>query len=100
MAKARLIENPAGTYAVLLIDCPGCRDSHLITVRAEGQSRPVWTWNGSLDAPTVTPSLLCEPDDPANRCHSFITDGRIQFLADCHHALAGQTVLLPEVRDR
>ena len=29
-------------------------------------------------------------------CHSFVTDGRIQFLADCTHALAGQTVDLPE----
>lgn len=25
-------------------------------------------------------------------CHSFVTDGRIQFLSDCTHALAGQTV--------
>ena len=30
-------------------------------------------------------------------CHSFVTDGRIQFLADCTHPLAGQTVDLPEV---
>jgi hypothetical protein len=29
-------------------------------------------------------------------CHSFVTDGRIQFLGDCTHALAGQTVDLPE----
>lgn len=30
-------------------------------------------------------------------CHSFVRDGRIQFLADCTHAMAGQTVDLPEV---
>lgn len=29
-------------------------------------------------------------------CHSFVTDGRIQFLSDCSHALAGQTVDLPD----
>ena len=29
-------------------------------------------------------------------CHSFVTDGRIQFLGDCTHSLAGQTVDLPE----
>lgn len=29
-------------------------------------------------------------------CHSFVRDGRIQFLNDCTHALAGQTVDLPE----
>ncbi|KFE50155.1 DUF6527 family protein [Pseudomonas syringae] len=28
-------------------------------------------------------------------CHSFVTDGRIQYLGDCTHALAGQTVVLP-----
>lgn len=28
-------------------------------------------------------------------CHSFITDGQIQFLNDCTHPLAGQTVPLP-----
>ncbi|KPY13545.1 DUF6527 family protein [Pseudomonas savastanoi pv. phaseolicola] len=28
-------------------------------------------------------------------CHSFVTDGRIQYLGDCTHALAGQTVDLP-----
>lgn len=31
-----------------------------------------------------------------SRCHSFITDGRIQFLSDCTHALAMQTVDLPD----
>jgi hypothetical protein len=29
-------------------------------------------------------------------CHSFVTDGRIQFLNDCTHPLAGQTVDIPE----
>ncbi len=27
-------------------------------------------------------------------CHSFVTDGQIQFLGDCTHKLAGQTVPL------
>lgn len=27
-------------------------------------------------------------------CHSFVTDGQIQFLGDCTHSLAGQTVPL------
>lgn len=31
----------------------------------------------------------------SKRCHSFVTDGRIQFLSDCTHGLAGQTVPLP-----
>lgn len=32
---------------------------------------------------------------PPAVCHSFIRDGQIQFLSDCTHALAGQTVPLP-----
>lgn len=28
------------------------------------------------------------------RCHSFVTDGRIQFLADSTHHLSGKTVAL------
>jgi hypothetical protein len=30
-------------------------------------------------------------------CHSFVTDGRIQYLGDCTHAMAGQTVDLPDI---
>ena len=29
-------------------------------------------------------------------CHSFVRDGRIEFLSDCTHELAGQTVELEE----
>ncbi len=30
-------------------------------------------------------------------CHSFVRDGFIQFLGDCTHALANQTVELPDI---
>jgi len=33
------------------------------------------------------------------RCHSFVRDGRIEFLSDCTHALKGQTVDLPDLPD-
>jgi len=49
-----------------------------------------------MDKPTFAPSLLCNGHDPALRCHSFVRDGRIEFLPDCQHALAGQTVELPD----
>ena len=29
-------------------------------------------------------------------CHSFVVNGQIQFLPDCTHALAGQTVPIPD----
>ena len=77
--------------------CPGCLHMHAFTVG--GPPGSDWSWNGSYDLPTFSPSLLCNKDFPGSRCHSFVTDGRIQFLPDCWHALAGQTVDLPDWED-
>lgn len=105
--------------------CPGCKGAHGIQ-HGTGPG-PRWGWNGDVNKPTFTPSVLVQttgaPDGrdlmtPAEedeydaiykaggtaavfasrfgiRCHSFVVDGRIQFLSDCTHALAGQTVDLP-----
>lgn len=75
--------------------CPGCGRSHHVYVKGE----VVWEWNGSMELPTFSPSILTYrgPTDQDGRCHSFVTDGRIQFLSDCAHELAGQTVDLPSV---
>jgi hypothetical protein len=103
--------------------CPGCEQTHVVWVEGATQG-PKWEWNGSLDRPTFSPSILVRsghyaPGQPPGRlcwctyearygkpapfkcvvCHSFVTEGRIQFLGDCTHALAGQTVLLPEFRE-
>lgn len=89
----------------LLFWCPGCTEPHGIQV-GDGPG-PRWGWNGDAERPTFTPSVLVrtgravdptfepEPGDPPEICHSFVTAGRIQFLGDCTHALAGQTVDLP-----
>jgi hypothetical protein len=75
--------------------CPGCRGDHSIPVTGPRG----WTWNGSLDKPTISPSIfvnrgLANPVAPA--CHSYVTDGKIAFLPDCSHKLAGKTVELPD----
>ena len=82
--------------------CPGCGNDHAFTVgpQKEGWGTARWTFNGNLESPTFTPSLLCNPGSLPNRCHSFVTDGRIQFLSDCWHKLAGQTVDLPDYEDK
>jgi len=56
-----------------------------------------WTWNGSTDAPTIMPSVRTRGGDFL--CHSWVTDGKVQFLGDCTHDLKGQTVDLLEVED-
>lgn len=95
--------------------CPGCESPH--HVRIDAAYGGAWGFNGNGDAPTFTPSVLVtgtqkltedeyrrvmagDPinlakDRPQTRCHSFVTDGRIQFLGDCTHKLAGQTLDLP-----
>jgi hypothetical protein len=72
--------------------CPGCQYGHPVEV-------PRWIWNGSYDHPTFQPSLLCNGHDPKSRCHSYIKDGKIQFLSDCYHPLADQTVDIPDWED-
>lgn len=84
------------------IFCPGCEEAHAVRVNSKVQ--PNWTWNGSLESPTFSPSLLCtvkygEPGKPDRVCHSFIKEGKMQFLNDCTHDLKGQTVPLPELPD-
>lgn len=97
----------------LLFWCPGCDGAHQVQV-GEGPG-PRWGFNGDYDRPTLTPSVLVrgtriERDERgkwtgewicgANGapipmvCHSFVRDGQIQFLNDCTHSLAGQTVPL------
>lgn len=87
--------------------CPGCNHAHMIQV-GEGTG-PRWTWNGDAARPTFSPSVLVtwkEPSDVPEQfddaaydvpkvCHSFVVNGAMQFLGDCTHALAGQTVPIP-----
>lgn len=79
------------------IECPACGCLHIFDQR--------WTFNGDMNKPTFSPSMLVNgtPDmqkyinEHNPRCHSFVKDGMIQFLSDCTHNLAGQTIELPEI---
>jgi hypothetical protein len=85
--------------------CPGCNQAHQIR-HGEGPG-PRWGWNGNAEAPTFTPSVLVRyPANPdaaeefkewrsERVCHSFVVEGQMQFLGDCTHALANQTVPIP-----
>lgn len=111
-AVAKLV-NSAGVKEYRFY-CEGCKQNHMVN---EG-----WTFNGDFVKPTFTPSILvrsghymdghtgdscwctwntAHPDDPAPfkcyRCHSYVTDGKIQYLNDCTHELAGQTIDLKPI---
>lgn len=106
--------------------CQGCQEAHTISVGAGPGPRWGYNGNPDAPTftpsilvrtghhvpnfaekflPGVEPSCWCtynaeHPDetDPfyCMVCHSFVTDGMIQFLGDSTHALAGQTVPLAD----
>lgn len=104
MAKVRQVSNEPTMF---LFACPGCKVDHYFDTK-------IWTFNGDYLKPTVRDSIRVggtrmPTDDEAKRimagekvglrptvCHSFITDGKIEFLLDSSHELAGQTVALPD----
>lgn len=83
--------------------CPGCGHEHVYYTA--GQTR--WQFNGDVNKPTFTPSLLNrwgkeadpnwqEPEgEPfsnswSGRCHLFVTNGVINYCNDCTHPLSGK----------
>lgn len=81
-----------------LFECPGCGCAHYI--QTNKSFSPCWNFNGDVYNPTVSPSIrVVAPmhGRPDRICHSFIKNGKIQFLNDCTHGLAGQTVELLEL---
>jgi len=99
--------------------CEGCGEMHgFFSKDAPSKCKPQWEFNDDLDNPTISPSLLyktghyltgqkqppdcrhCKEDADMGTCtvcHSFIKNGNIQYLNDCTHKLAGQTIPLPEL---
>ncbi|WP_345255310.1 DUF6527 family protein [Flaviaesturariibacter amylovorans] len=123
MNRLRTILEKEGQARIVAFECPGCGEEHAVHVNGGVMTNKYfWGFNNDFIRPTFTPSVLvrsghyakenegpglcwCDYEqrfrEPAPSrcevCHSFVTDGRIQFLSDCTHALAGQTVDLPEL---
>ena len=78
--------------------CPGCGESHAVCTSGDHAKGPVWQWNGDIDAPTLSPSILVRHRfrDRGEICHSFVRDGKIEFLDDSTHSMSGQAVPLPD----
>lgn len=84
--------------------CPACEEMHVVYT-SKG-----WSFDGNLEAPTVTPSLSITyngPDAGTIResgqrapfacCHYNITAGSLIYQADSTHPFANRTVPLPEL---
>lgn len=124
--KAKIVRDTEGRFYGIKWICPGCdadtRGSsiHILPVSwlppGETQEsphvagKPHWTFNGDMERPVFGPSVLSRWDEwqgdgvPPKKhvCHSFVgcngaAPGRIIFLGDCTHALAGKTADLPDI---
>lgn len=75
--------------------CPGCGCTHWVPTAGER----AWQWNGSMELPILSPSILRHGfhEELGHQiiCHSFVRNGRIEYLGDCEHELAGTSVDLP-----
>jgi hypothetical protein len=71
--------------------CPGCRMLHPICIDPDAAVK--WSWNSDPVKPTFNPSVkVLSP-----QCHYFVREGKIQYLSDCSHKYAGQTIDMPEI---
>lgn len=68
-----------------------------VILRGQRSGTNCWSWNGDTEKPTLKPSILST--NHVMRCHTWVNDGRAQFLADCSHELAGQTLDMLEVEE-
>lgn len=82
--------------------CPGCKHYHALPVEPGGKTR--WEFNNDFEKPTFKPSILFKTTYDIEKetftnivCHSFVTDGKVQFLSDCTHSKVNQTLGLPEL---
>lgn len=84
-------------YDALMFWCPADNDLHMLPVNAEVKT-PSWTWDGNLEQPTLSPSILTRWG-AGKVCHSYLRAGQWEFLSDCTHELAGKTVPMVPLPD-
>lgn len=105
---AKVRDASYGETVVYAFYCFGCRHEHLFYVNAA--NKPTWNFNGDINNPTFTPSLLNRwgkyvadwkpPADEAwteeqinehsGQCHLNITNGLIDYYEDCTHDFRGR----------
>lgn len=123
MGKVRI--NSGGQTEIL---CPGCKTTHTLNIDPSKKpcwefngdfEKPTFSpsilersghycWNDGKDP---SECMFCNDPEPEFEdaefgkylpcyiCHSFVRDGMIEFLSDCTHTLAGQTVPLLDIED-
>ena len=97
----KTVDDHGVIYTALMFVCPGCLSAnkgtglHMLPVNTTNKN-PSWDWDGSVDTPTLSPSILTRSGDDFV-CHSFLRNGKFEFLTDSTHPLSGQTVDIPDL---
>lgn len=73
--------------------CPACGEVHGVPL----SGAPSWEFNGSMEKPTITPSVKISgsfgnPVTHGRVCHFHVEAGRIRYCGDCTHGLRDQTI--------
>lgn len=109
--KAVRENHPHITEERFYILCPGCYEVYKQRYPDDSRfwingavhcfSTQIHQFNYDMEKPTLSPSLLFQypfNDGSGNHvCHSYVKEGMIQFLGDCTHPLANQTLELMDV---
>lgn len=97
----RGIQHGEKHYPALMFICPGCLVAghgsglHILPVNTD-QTSPSWHWDGDLEKPSLSPSILTKGHDGLV-CHSFLKQGIFVFLGDSTHSLSGEAVDIPDL---
>lgn len=86
------------THILIEPPAPEPFDCNVLPLCKNG-SHPCWNWNGDVEKPTLTPSILTSIDLPKGKkvSHFFVKDGMVEFLGDCTHEHAGKTLPLSDI---
>lgn len=118
LPRAKLAHDDHGHFLGVEIHCPACGGApHIVPVNwlpaGEVESEAIthletlqrWEFSKNFFRPTFSKEYRLEMDLEVNGqvvhylCHSRIANGRILYLPDCTHAMAGQLTDLPDLPD-
>ena len=92
MPKLKEVRDTSGEFHAFKFFCPACRTDHVLRDLK---------FNGDHRKPSFTPSVCVRTWDEnylvLSICHSYVIDGRIHYLYDCSHEMAGKVVELPDL---
>jgi hypothetical protein len=84
--------------------CEVCDTHHVLPIKGTPKApvsgyeeAPQWEWNGDKVQPSTVPSVLSKgyaAQKNGGVCHHYVTKGKIMYLGDTTHELAGKIIPL------